>query len=55
MGALCRGKSRTLENIQANTAELVDVGMENFGQESDLRRGHRIVIGEEELELENAT
>lgn len=45
----------TLENIETDTTELVNVGMIDFGQESDLGRGHWIVIWKEQLKLKNAT
>lgn len=40
---------RTLQNVEADAAELVHVGVEDFGQEADLGRNHGIVIREEEL------
>lgn len=43
---------RTLQNVQADTTQLVDVGVEDLGEEADFGRDHRIVIWEEELELE---
>jgi hypothetical protein len=46
---------RTLENIQADATKLIDVGMVDFGQESDLWWGHGVIIWEEQLELEDAT
>jgi hypothetical protein len=46
--------SRTLQNIQADAAQLVDVGVVYLGQEPDLGRVHGVVVGEEELELEHA-
>lgn len=48
-----RGIQRTLEDIQTDTAELVDIGVVNLGEESDLRWGHRIVVWQEELQLED--
>jgi hypothetical protein len=42
-----------LENVEANSAELVDIGMINLGQEADLGRSHRIIIGQEQLQLED--
>lgn len=45
---------RTLEDVEADTAELVNVGVEDLGEEADLGRGHGVVVGEEELELEDA-
>jgi hypothetical protein len=37
----------TLENIETDAAELVNIGVVNLGQESDLRRCHRVIIWEE--------
>lgn len=45
----------TLEDIQADAAETVDVGVVDLGQETDLRRGHRIVVGKKQLETKDAT
>lgn len=45
----------TLEDIQADAAKTVDVGVVDLGQETDLRRGHRVVVGKEQLETEDAT
>jgi hypothetical protein len=39
----------TLQDVQADTAELVDVWMVDFGEEADLGRSHGVVIGKEEL------
>lgn len=46
--------SLTLENVEADAAQLVDVGVEDLGQEADLGRRHRVVVGKEKLELEDA-
>lgn len=43
---------RTFQDIEADAAKLVDVRVEDFGKEADLGRGHGVVVGEEELELE---
>jgi len=43
----------TLQNVQANTAQSVDIWVVDFGQESDLWWRHGIVVWEEELEVEN--
>lgn len=43
-----------LKDIQTDTAKLIDVGMIDFGQESDLWGGHGVIIWEEELELKDA-
>jgi len=42
-----------LENIQADTAELVNVGMVDLSQESNLRWGHWVIIWEEKFQLED--
>ena len=46
---------RTLENVKADATELVDIGVKDLCEESNLRRGHRVVIGQEQLELEDTT
>lgn len=45
---------RTLQNVKADTTQLVDIGVENLGEEANLWRSHGIVFGQEELQLENA-
>lgn len=44
---------RTLKHIEADAAQLVDIGVEDLGQETDLGRGHGVVLWEEQLQLEN--
>jgi hypothetical protein len=44
----------TLEDIETDAAELIDVGMVDFGQESDLWWGHGVIIWKEQLELKDA-
>jgi hypothetical protein len=44
----------TLEDIETDATQPVDVWVVDLGQEADLGRGHGVVIGEEELELEDA-
>lgn len=44
----------TLEDVQTDAAQSVDVGVVDLGEEADLGRGHGVVIGEKELELEDA-
>lgn len=46
--------SLTLKNVQANPAQLVDIGMVDLGEESDLWWGHRVIVRQEKLKLENA-
>jgi len=41
------GRPIALENIETDAAELVNIGVVNLGQESDLRRCHRVIIWEE--------
>lgn len=48
------GRPVVLENIQADAAESVDVGVIDAGQEAYPRWAHGIVVGEEELEIELA-
>jgi hypothetical protein len=47
--------SLTLQDIQANATQTVNVGVVDLGQEADFGRSHRIVVGQEELEAEDAT
>lgn len=44
----------TLEDVQTDATEFVDVRVVYLGEESDLRRSHRVVVGEEELQIEYA-
>jgi len=53
-GSYLKGRGPVaLQDIQTDAAKLIDVGMVDLGQESDLGWGHRIIIWEEELELED--
>lgn len=45
----------TLQDVQADAAQLIDVRVEDLGKEADLGRCHRVVVGEEKLELEDTT
>jgi hypothetical protein len=45
----------TLEDVKTDTAELIDIGMIDLGQEANLGRSHGVVVWEEELELEDAS
>lgn len=42
----------TLQDVQADSTEFVNVGVVDLGQESDLWRCHGVVVWQEELELE---
>lgn len=44
----------TLQDVKADTAKLIDVGVEYLSEEANLRRRHRVVVGEEQLELKGA-
>lgn len=44
----------TLEDVEADTAKLVDVRMVDFGQEANLRRSHGVVIWQEEFEFKDS-
>lgn len=48
-------RQRTLQDVEADTAQLVDVGVEDLGQEANLGGDHGVVVGEEELEFEVTT
>ena len=45
----------TLQHIQADATEPVDVGVIDLRQEADFGWGHGIVVWEEEFELEDTT
>lgn len=47
--------SLTLQDIQTNAAETINVGVVDLGEEADLGRGHRVVIGKEEFKTEDST
>jgi hypothetical protein len=47
-------KKPTLQHVQADATQLVNVRVEDLGEESNLGRSHGVVVWEEELELENA-
>jgi Fe-S-cluster-containing dehydrogenase component len=44
-----------LEDVEADAADAVDVGMIDLAEEVNLRRHHRIVLRQEQLETEHAT
>lgn len=46
---------RTFQDIEADTAKLVDIWVEDLGKKADLGRCHGIVVREEQLQLECAT
>lgn len=43
----------TLQDIQADAAQAIDVGVIDLSQESDFGRSHRIIVRKEELESED--
>jgi hypothetical protein len=45
--------SPTLQNIEADAPQLVNVGVEYLGEKTDLGRRHRVIVREEQLELED--
>lgn len=47
------GDVRTFEDIKTDTSQLVNVGMVDLGQKSDLGWRHWVVVWQEELELED--
>jgi hypothetical protein len=49
-----RGITLTLEHVQANPAQAVDVRVIDPGQEADLGRRHRVVVWKKQLQLEHA-
>lgn len=42
----------TLQDIETDATELVNIWVEDLGEEADLGRCHGVVFGEEQLELE---
>lgn len=44
----------TLQHVQAYPAQAVDVWVVDLGQEANLGRRHRVVVREEQLQLEHA-
>lgn len=48
------GGSPTLQNVQTNSTETIDVGVVDLGKEADLGRSHGVVVGQEQLELEDS-
>lgn len=44
----------TLQDIQADSAEAIDVRVVDLGEEADLGWCHGVVVGQEEFELEDA-
>lgn len=49
------GDSPTLQYIQADSAEAVDVGVVDLGEEADLGGSHGVIVGQEQFELEDST
>jgi hypothetical protein len=47
------GRPVVLENVKTDTAKFIDVGVEDLGKEPDLGRCHGVVVGEEELKVED--
>lgn len=48
------GNGPTLQDVQANSTETIDVGVIDLGKETDLGRSHGVVVGKEQLELEDS-
>ena len=44
-----------LQDIETDTAQLVDIRVVDLGEKANLGRGHGVVVWEEELEVEDAT
>lgn len=45
----------TLQDVQADAAKSINVGVVDLGQEANLGWCHGVVVREEELKLEDAT
>eukprot|EP01006_Ploeotia_vitrea_P044530 TRINITY_DN66836_c1_g1_i2.p1 TRINITY_DN66836_c1_g1~~TRINITY_DN66836_c1_g1_i2.p1 ORF type:complete len:150 (+),score=17.12 TRINITY_DN66836_c1_g1_i2:40-489(+) len=52
---LQRRRPLVLEDVQADAAELVDVGVVDLGQEAHLGRHHWVVVAQIQLEFEQTT
>lgn len=48
------GDDLTLQDVQADSTETIDVGVIDLGKETDLGRSHGVVVGKEQLELEDS-
>ena len=48
------GNGPTLQDVQADSTETVDFGVVDRGKEADLGRSHGVVVGQEQLELEDS-
>lgn len=48
-----RKKILTLQDVEADTAELVNVGVVDLGQKANLRGRHGVFLGQEQLQLED--
>jgi len=48
-------KELTLENIETDTAKLVDIWVIDLCQKADLGGSHGVVVWKKELEFEDAT
>jgi hypothetical protein len=49
------GDGPTLQYVQADSTETVDVGVVDLGKEADLWGCHGVVVGQEQFELEDST
>jgi hypothetical protein len=45
----------TFQDIEADTAELVNVGVVDLGQEADLGGGHGVLLGQKQFQLKDTT
>lgn len=46
-------KTHTLQNVQTDTTQLVDIWMIDLGEKSNLGRRHGVIVREKELKLKN--
>lgn len=49
------GAPFVLQDVETDTADAVDVWVENFGPEEHLRRSHGVISRKEELSVEHST
>ena len=61
-GSTCKRNARTnreirltLENVEADTTQFVNIWVIDLCEETNLRRGHRIIVRKKEFEFEDTS
>jgi len=52
--SICSLHSLTFQDIKTDATQLVNVRVVDLGHEAHFGRGHRVILGQEQLQLENA-